>query len=579
MTTRANDGSAGPHSDAGPAWSPRAILLAYFSFASLALLIEAICFAIGFEPFTASSRLHRAVPIVAQLLLASALAFWLSRVTSAAMFLQGLRALQKTPTWVVAGFVVVAFAATGFVAADVLRGAPVSGDENSYLFQAAVFKLGRLWAEPSPIQKYLNLFYVYDIGGKLVSQYPPGWSALLAFAESLGFAPWILNPLLGALTIVALYYLAKQSHDRETALLAVVIYAVSGFFLLNSASLFNHSIIALICVVFVIASRSFIRSARLTAALGMGLSFSVAAVTRHYDAVLLAIPVAVLVLVQGTKKHWLRVPVIALAAAPLFTGLLLYYAAITGNPLQTPQTLVQVYDGLLGPNFTIFRATEIAFGRGVELAEWVSPLFVVAYLWALLRTVVNGKLNFFDLYGAVFLFGYWLYWGDGGLRWGPRYIYAAFPFMALTLAAAVVDAIKAPRLDMRSKVLVHAALISCVVALVQIPFLVAGAGRVMNEFEDVYDEVGQASIHKAVVLLLSGTGVTWKMPVGGLVRNGVSLDGDVVYAHAGETLAHQTDSDRARQALQDLRAFFRDRAIWTYRRDERQVHGELTSVP
>jgi len=559
--------------------SLRAISLAYLTFAILACLTVAVCFALNLDPFTASGRAHRAVPIAALLLLSSMFGLVLSRLAPLVMFQQGLRALRNAPRWAIAVFALAIFLAAAYVAAEVLRGAPISGDETSYLFQASVFRLGRLWMHPSPIQRYVDSFYVFDIQGKLVSQYPPGWAALLALAESAGIAPWLLNPILGAFTIIALYVLGMQSHGREAAILSVAICGVSGFFLLNSASLFNHSLVALGGVLFVIASVSFLRSAGLLAATSMGLCFSAVAVTRHYEAILLALPVAIIVLLRGGRQHWFRVPVIALAAAPVLGGLLVYYGAITGNPLQTPQTLMLPYDGLLGPYFSVSRATEIAFGRGIELAEWISPPFVVAYLWALARTAAQRKLNFFDLYGLVFLLGYWLYWGDGGLRWGPRYIFPAFPFMALTLAAAIVDAIKTNDLRARSRFFIHLALASIIVALIQTSFLAAAAGRVMNEFEDVYDAVGRAQFHKAVVLLVSGTGVTWKMPVGGLVRNGATLDGDVIYAHAGNILAQSTDPDRTRTALDDLRAFFPDRAMWLYRRDDRQIHGELVATP
>ena len=81
-----------------------------------------------------------------------------------------------------------------------------------------------------------------------------------------------------------------------------------------------------------------------------------------------------------------------------------------------PQKLHNTNDGLLGPNWRVARATEILAGRFVELAEWAAPLFVVAFLWSVLQKLRRGSIRFFDLYGPLFLVGYWFYWADGTFR-------------------------------------------------------------------------------------------------------------------------------------------------------------------
>ena len=73
-------------------------------------------------------------------------------------------------------------------------------------------------------------------------------------------------------------------------------------------------------------------------------------------------------------------------------------------------------------------------------------------------------------------------------------------------------------------------------------------------------QAASESAWPALVFVSSGTGEIWHQPIGNLVRNGLTLDGDVIYAHAGDVLAGQTDPAAA-AAINDLRAQFRDRSI------------------
>jgi hypothetical protein len=90
-------------------------------------------------------------------------------------------------------------------------------------------------------------------------------------------------------------------------------------------------------------------------------------------------------------------------------------------------------------------------------------------------------------------------------------------------------------------------------------------------------QVTTAKLHHALVLVSCGTGEIWHQSVGNLVRNGLTLDGDVIYAHAGDILANQTDPTAAAAAIDDLHAQFRDRNIWVYKRNEGDMHGDFTA--
>jgi hypothetical protein len=208
--------------------------------------------------------------------------------------------------------------------------------------------------------------------------------------------------------------------------LAVCIFAGSSFFMMNSATFFNHSMTTFCGVLFVLAASECLEYPRVVPAIGAGITLSAIAATRHYDAVLFLVPATAALVWRWSRTHWRLVPLAGIGALPVIGALLAYYWIVTGNPLQTPMTLVHPWDRLLGPNFNVAGSTEMLFGRGIELAEWTSAPFFAVYLWALGRRAWRRELHFFELYGVIFPLGYWLYWSDGKVRWGPRYTTAPF---------------------------------------------------------------------------------------------------------------------------------------------------------
>jgi hypothetical protein len=558
----------------GDAWSSHFWVLT--GFAVLALAILAVGFACGLDPVIAGSDwVRRCVqPVVLLAVTAAAAALWATRAAGGISFPD--RAVRAG--WPIVGAIsLLVLAVTAFTARYILNEYPISGDEYAYIFQSKIFTLGKLWTQPWLLEKYFEEFYIFNISGKVVTQYPPGWPAVLAAASTAGVPISLVNPILAAGTIPILYVLGLRRYGAATGLLAVCIFAGSAFFVMNSATFFNHPVTTLWGVLFALATSEYLEDPRVVPAIGAGVTLSAIAATRHYDAVLFALPATIALVWRWSRTHWRLVPLAVIGGLPVIGALLAYYWMVTGNPLQTPQTLVRPWERLLGPNFSVAGSTEMLFGRGIELAEWTSAPFFALYLWALGRRAWRRELYFFELYGPIFPLGYWLFWSDGGVRWGPRYIYCAFPFIALTAAAAIRDALPQRDAGWLSRFAARAGILSIVISILQIPFLASNAGRIVDQFEDMDRQVTAAKLHNAVVFVSSGTGEIWHQSVGNLVRNGLTLDGDVIYAHGGDVLASQTDPAAAAAAINDLRAVFRDRSIWVYTRKEGETHGDLTA--
>src|SRR5438132_3883719 len=121
----------------------------------------------------------------------------------------------------------------------VFQDAIVSSDEWSYLIQAHIFSHGRL-AVPSPMHREF-FDYVHIVNnGRYYSKYPPGWPCLLAIGVFLG-VPRLVNPVLGAGTLLLLYAMGKKLYTPQIALLAALVALASPYFLFNTASYFAHT--------------------------------------------------------------------------------------------------------------------------------------------------------------------------------------------------------------------------------------------------------------------------------------------------------------------------------------------------
>lgn len=155
-----------------------------------------------------------------------------------------------------------AFAAAMLVRNWVLRGATLSDDESVYLFGTQLLAEGRLWVEsPTPRLFFDHIFMVND--GRLYPQFAMGWPALLLPFWSLGLHP-LLNPLLSALTVPAVYGLGDALGGRLPARLSTVLFVFSPMVATAGATLDAHtSALALATwLVWVLVRRSDASSAR-----------------------------------------------------------------------------------------------------------------------------------------------------------------------------------------------------------------------------------------------------------------------------------------------------------------------------
>jgi hypothetical protein len=164
------------------------------------------------------------------------------------------RARTLDSTWIAAVSFFV-FAAGCAIRLLVLHGAPLTDDEGAYRFMAQLLASGRLWADSHPLKVFFDrVFMIND--GKFYSQYFIGWPLLMAPAVYAG-ATGFINAVYAALTVPALFAVARRLAGPVAARVATVLFAASPMLLIGSATELSHpSCVALLTWTFYFFLRS-----------------------------------------------------------------------------------------------------------------------------------------------------------------------------------------------------------------------------------------------------------------------------------------------------------------------------------
>jgi 4-amino-4-deoxy-L-arabinose transferase-like glycosyltransferase len=317
----------------------------------------------------------------------------------------------------------------------------------AYLFQAKTFAVGRLWVPTPPHSEFFaHEFIVMDAAGRWFSKYPPGWPMILSLGQLAG-APWLVDPICGALALVLLYRLGKEIYRPRVGVLAAVLGLSAPFFLFLSGSFMSHASGLLFTLLMAWAFWRTTRSERpIWPALLAGISFGVLFLIRPFTALPLAAPFAIFAALHITKKPRdgiIRFLPTLVATVPFVAVFLAYNHVFTGDWFYPPQQLWWPFDKVgFGPDhgpwgFTLVDALN-------NTSRNLSELLTHAYGWPTFLTLaillipfVTRRAQVWDwLFLAAFvgiIAGYALWWADG-IMYGPRFYYEGFGFMILLTA-------------------------------------------------------------------------------------------------------------------------------------------------
>jgi hypothetical protein len=341
--------------------------------------------------------------------------------------------------------VLAAFAAACILAMNSVSVWPNSGDEYGYVYLARTLMAGRLWNQAAPLPGLFDSYWIYDRNGVRLSQYAPGWPALLTPFIATGTEA-LASPLAllatGALLVASLRLLAVPAAG-VAALAALVL--LTPFVLFNGASLFPLTFSgALVLAVCWLQLREDTSPAAANRA-AIGLCFSVLLTVRYEIFVLL-------LACYGIDRIWRRrarfaadLPALAAGAAPLTAALLAYNWAITGSPFQLTYSWLHTSQGLglyaMGDDqpHSLRRALWNEQTWFALLCEYGGLALLLLFAVAIVLKIRSKTLRFYDALPFAAGGFFFLFPELGGHQFGPRYWLFAFAPMALTTAALPID--------------------------------------------------------------------------------------------------------------------------------------------
>ncbi len=312
-------------------------------------------------------------------------------------------------------------------------------------------------------------YYLLEIrDGRWFSTSVPGWPVALAPFVALG-VPWLLNPILAAISVLLAYDIALRKVGRDQADLVALMMASSPWLLAAAASLMPHTLsLALMLFAWWMVLRARAASGRevrrlVLAGLAMGWIFA----TRPLDGLVIG-GLTGLWILAGPGGSLRRAGIFAAGCVAVGSLLLLHNYHMTGSPFRLALSDYLDLNWGIGANAYGF-GPEIGPPGGwqmLDLWEGHGPLEAV------LNTVNQIASLQFELLGwsigslaLVFAFFLWqgrklafdwvmvaviaavvlsmaLYWFADSYYFGPRYWFlAAFPL--LYLCARGYDALRA----------------------------------------------------------------------------------------------------------------------------------------
>lgn len=330
---------------------------------------------------------------------------------------------------------------------------PHINDEIAYLFQAKIFKTGRLFA-PSPCGKESFDFTHMVNNGKWYSQYPPGFPILLVGGLIFG-APWIINTLLAALSIVIFYLLGTELYSRRIGILAAFLGTISIWFLIMSSSMMSHTSCMFFCSLFLLFWFRSLKNPTVWNGVFAGASLGMALIIRPHPAAFFSLPFLVYIGISFLKNLKFRFKnIISLGLLlMLFFAILLVYNQITnGHPLRMGYEVAHTDHGLgfgkagysdvpHSPEMGAFNLVQYIEELNYHLFGWpLSSLIIFIPLLLVApprketrKTDILLSSGFFSLF-----FSLYFYWGTYVLI-GPRMIFETLPVIIVLAARGLYE--------------------------------------------------------------------------------------------------------------------------------------------
>jgi hypothetical protein len=321
---------------------------------------------------------------------------------------------------------------------------PLHLDAMTQALQGQIFSQGRLSALAPAEPAFFSSLLMAEQGGRVFSQFTPGWAAVLAVGFLLG-VPWLMGPLFTALGGYALFLLLRvEGKGDQVALLTAVVFAVAPWTVFNAGAWMNH----LPTVSFILlGSAAMLRGIRKPEAWllpGAGAAcLGVATLIRPLDGVAFGLPATVWMLARGVKDPRARKGLAAFAVGGTLTvGVLLAYNwVLHGGPLTFGYHVLWgsahdpgFHQGPWGEPHTLERGVRFLNGYLLSLQmvffEAPAPSLLPAFVGLLLARRLSPLDRYLLAGSLLVILGYLTYWYEGHYL-GPRFLHPLAPVVAI----------------------------------------------------------------------------------------------------------------------------------------------------
>ncbi len=361
------------------------------------------------------------------------------------------------PRWAfVGGAAVVAFGAYALTSVLLFKGRPIFLDEMSQLLQARAYARGSLTAPVGPFAEFVSILHTVYADGRAYSQFPAGGPAMLAIGTLLG-APWLVNPLCGAIAVGAFaWFVLATEQQRTVAVGAVALFALAPFMLFMSASHMNHVPTLMWLTVAMAALVATLREGvRPGAAFLCGFSLGAAAAIRPVDGLAFALPAGLWLTwraaretVRGDEARrraaWIELLCAGAGVGLPMLAVMWVNSHTTGAPLLFGYEVLWgkrhalgFHEAPWGPPHTPARGFEQQSLSFLRLQSYLFEAAVPGLLAAVGALALARRVSSMDRYlaasGTLLVGLYWAYWHFGFLL-GPRFMFPLIPALALWTA-------------------------------------------------------------------------------------------------------------------------------------------------
>lgn len=214
-------------------------------------------------------------------------------------------------------------------------------DEFMYLLQARMLSVGRLWMPPLPLGDFFDTFYVF-VEPVYASLTWPGGSMMFVPGIWLSLPYWVMPVVVSGAAVGLMYSVFTQLLDGAYGLLAALTLIALPMFRMQSLHSQAQVPIVMLALLLVWAFLRWRGNPTLRNGLLVGAIAGWAAITRPVDALCMALPVGIAMLVAQ-----MRFPVraklktagaVVAGAAPFLALQLVFNFGVTGKLTKTPFT-------------------------------------------------------------------------------------------------------------------------------------------------------------------------------------------------------------------------------------------------